>query len=464
MESAVNLEEAADRPPAAVKSWKAGTLTYTAGGIAVLFFWLLWGDFAWSMKERSVYSVVQLMFKKFGASDLLLGLMMGSLPSVIGMFLGPVISYRSDRHRGRWGRRIPYLLATTPVAVTAMVGLALSPWLGRLLHEAMGPEIVGLHTAILIFFGFFWVIFEFGTLAANAVFGALINDVVPKNFLGRFFALFRALSLLAGMFFNFWLLGKAETHYLWVFIGIAALYGVGFAMMCLKVKEGDYPPLPESEEGETRPGFFGAARQYFRECFSNPYYLWVFAAYALSVLAFNPINTFSLFYAKSLQMDMGVYGKYLALTYLISLIISYFLGVLADRFHPLRVGIVTIAIYALVMLWGGLCIAGTGTFAVAFVAHGVISGVFFTATASYGQRLFPHARFAQFNSALALLMALSNILMAPAVGKLLDSTGHVYRYTFLISSALALMGLVSSLILYRKFMALGGPEGYQAPE
>lgn len=27
------------------KTWKAGTLVYSSAGLAMLFFWLLWGDF-----------------------------------------------------------------------------------------------------------------------------------------------------------------------------------------------------------------------------------------------------------------------------------------------------------------------------------------------------------------------------------------------------------------------------------
>ena len=36
------------------KTWKAGTLVYTSAGLAMLFFWLLWGDFTWAMKDRAV--------------------------------------------------------------------------------------------------------------------------------------------------------------------------------------------------------------------------------------------------------------------------------------------------------------------------------------------------------------------------------------------------------------------------
>lgn len=36
------------------KIWKQGTLTYTTFGLIALFFWLLWGDFTWAMKDRAV--------------------------------------------------------------------------------------------------------------------------------------------------------------------------------------------------------------------------------------------------------------------------------------------------------------------------------------------------------------------------------------------------------------------------
>jgi MFS family permease len=408
--------------------------------------------------------MMQLMLRRFEATDMLNGVLIGTLPALIGMVLGPIISYRSDRHRGRWGRRIPYLMLTTPIAALAMVGLGFSPVLGRLLHEALGARSYGVNPSTLVFFGLFWSIFEFATIAANAVFGGLINDVVPTRFLGRFYGLFRALSLLAGMIFNFWLLGKAEVHYLWLFVGIAVLYGGGFTVMCLKVKEGGYPPPPAPAGGGGVGGFFKAARIYVRECFSHSYYLWVYFALMLANVAFMPVNLFSVFFAKSVQMNMDTYGKYIALTYLISLALSYVLGSMADRFHPLRVGIGALVLYAVVALWGGLYATGPRTFAIALVAHGVLSGTFFTATASIGQRLFPRSTFAQFASAGALVLALGSIFLPPAMGKVLDLSEHAYRYTFLAGSVLAVLAVAACLVVHRRFMQLGGPRNYVAPE
>ena len=82
------------------KLWRIDTLTYTTAGLVVLFSWLLWGDFAWSMKERSVSKVLALLLKTFHASDFVTGVLLLSLPAAITLFLAPIISYRSDRHRG----------------------------------------------------------------------------------------------------------------------------------------------------------------------------------------------------------------------------------------------------------------------------------------------------------------------------------------------------------------------------
>ena len=153
--------------------WTAGTLTYTSAGIGILFFWLLWGDFAWSMKDRAVTSVATLMVKSFGVSDFMFGLLILSFPNFTNAVLGPLVSYFSDRHRGRFGRRIPFLAFTVPFIVTGMLGLAFTPLLGEMLHNAAGADTLSRHTASLIVFGVFWIMFDFGNTLASSIFTAL---------------------------------------------------------------------------------------------------------------------------------------------------------------------------------------------------------------------------------------------------------------------------------------------------
>lgn len=444
------------------KQWTVGTLTYTTGGLVILFLWLLWGDFAWAMRDRSVPSILQILFKKYDASDTVTGLLLGSLPAAIAMLISPIISYKSDRHRGRWGRRIPFLLIPTPIAFLSMIGLAFSPQIGSYLDKLLGASSPGQNISILFILGLFWTLFEFACIVANSVFGGLVNDVVPQAVIGRFYGLFRAFSLIAGIIFNFWLFGHAETHFFWIFIAIGLLYGVGFSSMCLKVKEGEYPPPPR-EETDVSIHWLASVKTYFKDCFGNPYYRWYFVAMTLLAIAAVPVNLYSVFYAKSIDMSMATYGKCLAATYVVSLVLAYPLGIMADRFHPLRVTVGALFLYALAVLGGGWYATTPIAFGIALIAHGVLSGTCFTAAASIGQRLLPRERFAELGSAGGIIHGLSSMVIAPVMGVLLDFSHHNYRYTFYASFFLTLLALLHLLILHRKFMALGGIKNYVAP-
>ena len=403
------------------KLYTIGTLSYTLSTLCTLFFLLLLGDLVWSMKERSVAQIVQLMFKRHGASDMINGLMMVSLPNALGLLLGPVISYKSDHCRSRWGRRIPYLLFTTPIAAGAMAGMAFSPAIGETLAASLSWSA---DSVTLCFLGFFWALFEFATVIAGALFGALINDVVPHRFLGRFYGLFRIISLLVGIGFNYYLFGFAEVHYRILFLTIGALYLAGFLIMCLNVKEGEYPV----QETEKRKSSLAAIRSYFRECFSNPYYLLVFLMLFFAVMTFAPVNSFCMFYAQSMDIPMKSYGRFLAVTYFFSLVFAYGLGALADRFHPLRIGLAMLALYGALGVIAFFWIHDEFSFGISFIAHGVIAGSYFTATASLTQRLYPQESFAQFSSAGGLLCGLGLTLLMPMAGRFLDWIGHQYQY------------------------------------
>jgi MFS family permease len=445
------------------RRWRVGTLVYTGGGLVVLFCWLLWGDVAWQLKERSVTPAVQIILHKFEASDFMTGLLILSMPAVIGILLGPVISYRSDRHRGRWGRRIPFLLAATPVAALAICGLAFAPAIGGWLHDRLGLQPATRNMTVVLAVGGCWTLFEFATVAANAVFNALINDVVPRELLGRFYGLFRALSLIVGMAFNFSLIGLVREHSLPILLVIGLAYGIGFALMCFRVKEGSYPP-PDPPAAGNRPGFTGAIRSYVRECFTRPYYLWVIAWMALALLAFVPISLYGIYAAESFGLSAAGYGRYLGTAYACSFVLAYPLGWLADRFHAVRVGLAAQTAYGIAMAAGYFVVSGPRSYGFFYLAFAVLSGCYLTGAAAVGQLLFPRMKFAQLASAATLVTYLLNLLFGPALGLLLDHLGRDYRCTFAISSGLAFTSLATGLVVYRRFKALGGPTAYLPPD
>src|SRR5580658_3379144 len=158
------------------KLWHAGTLTYTTAALIPLFCWLFLGDFAWSIKDRGSAPVLQKLLGSFKASDVVMGVLAQSVPQLVAFIIVPMLSQASDRHRGRWGRRIPYILIPTPLAVASIIGLAFCPNLGGWLHSTLGAHSPGYRNCVFIVISIFWTVFEFSTMAVNMLFGALAND------------------------------------------------------------------------------------------------------------------------------------------------------------------------------------------------------------------------------------------------------------------------------------------------
>ena len=90
-----------DHPPPAIsdatgvgpnKIYHAGTLTYTKAALAGLFFWLLWGDFCYTVMESVTGPIMQLKFQKLDASNTEIGLILGTIPSIVYSILNPIIT------------------------------------------------------------------------------------------------------------------------------------------------------------------------------------------------------------------------------------------------------------------------------------------------------------------------------------------------------------------------------------
>lgn len=345
-----------------------------------------------------------------------------------------------------------------------MLGLAFSPAFGKWIHGTAGWSPETLNTVILATFGVFWTLFEIAAMISNSVFGGLIADVVPPAVIGRFYSLFRAISLIAGIIFNYVIFGKSEEFYVLIFVGLGALYGIGFTGMCLKVREGNYPPPASKLSNGPGLHLWRSTKAYFRECFSISYYVGIFAMLSSAVMGIFCPAAFSIYAAKSFNLSMDNYGFCLAATYVCSLVLAYPLGALADRLHPLRLGLAILFLHAAVTLCGFLFISSPLSFSIIFVIQGVVAGSYFTSTAGLAAMLFPRDRFSQFVSANGLLQSFGLMLLGPALGKMLDISGHEYRYTFGAGFAFTLLALLAGVTVYRQFMLLGGCSSYVPPE
>jgi hypothetical protein len=115
------------------------------------------------------------------------------------------------------------------------------------------------------------------------------------------------------------------------------------------------------------------------------------------------------------------------------------------------------------MLLGSLFVHDAPSFGWAFIGHTVLSGTYFTCSASLGQQLYPRAKFSQYASAGGILGSLTGLAFAPSLGAILDLSNNDYHLTFWFGLGLALLTLCLMGIVYRNFLKYGGTRSYLAP-
>ena len=457
---------------------KVGTLSYTKIGLVTLFAYLLWGDFCWSLMETVMPSVMPLKFHAIGSSNWVMGLIMTTIPSLMTTVLNPVVSFRSDRLRSKWGRRIPFLIGVTPFLVVFLILLGFEEPISRWVHHALlggrySDGMVGIWVIGVLMVGF-----QFFNLFTQSVFYYLFNDVVPHAFLARFVALFRIAGGAAGILYSWFLFKYAESYMGEIFLGAGLLFLVGYTMMCWKVKEGEYPPPPPYLDNEH--GFVASIKTYAVECYSHRFYWFLFLGNSCQALTWVS-GTFGLLLAtKYMGFSLEFLGKLGAATGIISLILTYPGGMLADRFHPLRVILVANTINLLlapiglmfVFVWRHqmtLLQAEHMQIVLSLIGLplGVVSGA---CELPMLMKLFPQERFGQFCSANALVRGLAMAIGGIGCGAFLDFMKHFnpdpdYCYRFVSYWNLtAIFGYLFFLCLVRRgWLRLGGLASYQPP-
>ncbi len=441
--------------------YRCGTLSYTRLGLVNLFIWMLWGDFCYTMMETLIPTLLPLVLRQHEASNFTIGLLVGSIPAALNFIINPIVSTSSDRTRSRWGRRIPYLLFTSPFVVLFLILVGwtdqIGAWLYRLAYGDVGSPALVIITMLAIFS----VGFQVFNLFVASVFYYIFADVVPKPFIGRFMALFRVVGTAAGIVFSRWVLPLADyREYIpWIFTGVALIYLFSFTSMCLKIKEGQYPP-PETIQ---RPSIAGMVRKYAKECFSIPFYLLLFIGLAINTTSNACRVMFNLLFAKNdLGLSMAQYGKIMSTVAMVMLLAYIPLGWLVDRFHPLRIFIIGGFLIIVANVFGFFWCRDYDTF---FVVSFLISATYVLQGASslpLTVRLYPGEKYGQFCSAAAMISSISLIVANAGGGAFIDCFG--YRYIFVWDFIFTVIATATLLVVYVMWKNYGGDANYIPPQ
>ena len=229
------------------KLYTVGTLSYSARTLAVLFTWLLWGDFAFCFFENIFGRFIPLYLKDLEASNTLIGVMTGSIAGIVNLLFLPGISRWSDEFRRRWGRRVPFLAVATPITVASLMLMGFAPEIGAWVHSVaisrLAPSI-SLTTVILTLLCGFVVSFHYFNMVLCNAFNWLLRDVVPQEFMARFLSWFRIVSTISSVAFSWYVFPYIISHRKEICVSIGLFYLITFLAMCYKVKEGEYPPPP----------------------------------------------------------------------------------------------------------------------------------------------------------------------------------------------------------------------------
>lgn len=491
----MSFPEPAATIPDTPKSFRVGNLVYTKRGLLALFFWLLWFDFCFSIMETVLGPIIQFRLKNdLNADAFLFTMFVATIPSVINFILNPIISIKSDRHRGPRGRRIPFLLYGAPLVCGCLILLGFGNEIAAWVHRTFASG-VSLTQVTIWTFGILFLVFNVSNMFLGTTFYYLFNDVVPETHFVKFMAYMRIVGGLAGMVYSWFIFGYSNKwgplhidlgfiHYhnehFWypklILVGAAVFYTLASTITLLKIKEPDYPPPPKLGEGE---GFVEKTRTtvltIVRECFCHRFYVVFFITMMANWMTYqmgqfmNPMRV-------DLGMDLVVLGKIGTVTTFIGMLLTFAVANYGDRFRPLPMMVFAMTLMvatspiSLLFLIPGL---SAKTYLWIQIAQSLISlpimVVYGMAESPLGMSLLPRDRYGQFSAAQSMMrMILPGILGSMFAGWLMRVLEHhqgtyAWRYAFVWNFVFQALTLACYLWLYREWKKLGGKEHFRPP-
>ncbi len=409
-----------------------------------LFALLLIGALGWSLKERAIPDLFKFQLRRFSDNTVLLNSLLGALPALLSMLVGPAVGAWSDRTRSCLGRHIPFLMVCVPLISLSLIGLAYSQRLGNWLWSLAQSAPQEQSTFVLACMCVCWTAYSLFTIIGNALFIGMINDVVPRAIIGRFFGVLRIVSLAVGGIFFYSYFTKELTEAVQsIILSVALAYFLCFVTVCVGVSA--LRRVTRAPDGMPADGVL--AGEGVGDTAATPWkFPLLFIAVALGAICVLPANINSYHAIGQFHVDYHEYGRTVAAGYAMSILLALPIGWLADRYHPVWIGFVAMLLYACCMLAAWWLVIGPLSYLLWLFVHVVLAGAFLTGTASLLPVMLPRQQFSSLAALSASLTALLTVLFTMLIGYLLDRNGHDYRLVFLAAGS---VGLIAAWCWYR---------------
>ena len=402
-------------------AYHVGSLTYTRSQLIVLFFWLMWNDFSLMLIEQ-LNSLTGFIYKDHGATYAQMAVI-GSVGGFLSMWINPAISTWSDRFRSKFGRRRPFLFFSAPLFAVTLAAIPFMPDLHDYLSgiSAFQPFLARLPLDGRVFFIAMAVILcGFFNAMLLSIFSYLYWDVVPENVMGRFQSLSTNCLFIAGLVWNFFILGWADHNIKAVYLGTSAFCLIVYLISTWRIREGSCPPPEPRKSG----GWFAPVRTYCVECFSKPYFLWIFGGSLLFQLG-NAGGMYQTFYLRyDLGLDLATIGWTQGwaqtVTTIFGLLCGFGIGALVDRWKPVRLlGLVYLAMAA-VCVASYFLVVDKWSYLISFSVLSVLRFCMGVVLGAFTIAVFPRDKLGQFCSAQAIFYQICLYAVGPLIGLLFD--------------------------------------------
>jgi MFS family permease len=265
-------------------------------------------------------------------------------------------------------------------------------------------------------------------------------------------ALMKLAFALAGFLFNFYLMRYAKDYSHWIYTGIGLLFLLGFCILCLMVKEGQYPE-PEVLTKSNDPMLVRALswlKGYFKDSFGILFFTMLFLGTALHQVSTACRSIFNLLFAtKDLGLTEGQFGQIMGIGSLISLAVIFICGMLMNKLKAIRIYIGSGYLIIALNIFGYFFVKDYITFYIVGVLIVIIYSIQNLCNVPMFADLFPKNKFGQFSSANAMINSLLMIVANFGGGLAIDYFG--YRFIFIWDTIFTSLATIILLYVYFKW-------------
>ncbi|MCQ2397041.1 MAG: MFS transporter [Lentisphaeria bacterium] len=471
------------------KTYKCGSLEYTMPQLVMVGFWLLFGGFVLSLGISMPSRLLPIQLQELGVSDKTRMLLLSTIGGILNMTVCPYIGFVSDRHRGRWGRRIPYLFKSMPPIAISLILFGLSGQFGGKLASMVAPWWQSSPaTMTVLVISATMMLFQFFRMWSDSVIWYIFNDIIPPVFFGRIMALYNIGNTLSVALFNYFVFPYARHHSTVIYIATGILYAIGISLLCYFVREGTYPPVEDSgaDEPKSFVGFVKNSKnkfmEFLKESFCHRLYVLKYLLATVQALA-GTIGIYYFYFFCEIGFSDAEIGHMEGIKTIISTIGMMIATVLAsqlvNRWHPVR-----ITFYSVFLSLSGTMILGLkylfGTlpptiymiFAIVVTGTTLFSGALTSICGLPTEMMvFPKSRFGSFCSMQALLRSTITTILGLGVAAFFDFLAGCYpehpefRYRYVPAFALpcCILVFIVAYFFFREWQKLGGYDSYKCP-